>query len=644
MNATHSPKPIVISLLLLFLACAILWQTRAAAQSNEPATATAVMQAMIADQEPAHDLDALAVTPCVGGMAGIYPCQNVDLLAFMPLASIGGGNGNDIWGWTDPLDGKEYAIMGRTTGTAFVDISDPENPIYLGNLPTHTSSSLWRDIKVYNNHAFIVSEASGHGIQVFDLTLLRNVPAPPVTFSNTAHYSSFGSAHNIAINEDSGFAYGVGTSTCSGGLHMVNIQNPSSPTNAGCFSSDGYTHDTQCIIYNGPDTTHVGKEICFNHNEDTVTIVDVTNKNAPAQLSRTSYVGARYVHQGWVTDDHRYLLTDDELDEQNNGHNTRTYIWNISNLDAPQMIGNFTSSLAAIDHNQYVHEGYLYQANYRAGLQILDLSRVSQANLQRAAYFDIYPSSDSASFNGSWSVYPYFESGVVIVSGIEQGLFILQPNLPSDFAQNTTPTAQSMCVGETAVYETSLSYIKGDAEEVTLALDTLPAEISAATFLQLSGTPPFTSTLMVTSTTAVASTTLNLDIVGSSASAVHTNTVQLTLTAPPTATQLLHPAAAADIALTPTFTWTAVADATTYHLEVATDDAFTNLVIDETLSETSYSVPQDSPLATETQHYWRVTAVNICGSAPTPSQTFTTTNNAPPPQTDWFIFLPFLNR
>src|SRR5687768_8327606 len=183
------------------------------------------------DYEPTHNLEAKALTPCVGGFAGSYPCSNVDLMAFMPLASIGGGQGNDIWGWTDPQTGKEYALMGRTTGTAFVDISNPESPIYLGNLPTHTFSSIWRGIKVYNNHAFIVSEASGHGMQVFNLTQLRNVTNPPVTFSATAHYGGFGNAHTIAINEATGFAYAAGTSTCSGGLHMVNIQNPTSPSN-----------------------------------------------------------------------------------------------------------------------------------------------------------------------------------------------------------------------------------------------------------------------------------------------------------------------------------------------------------------------------------------------------------------------------
>lgn len=434
----------------VFLALVLSQNSLLSAQDDDAAQESnikEVMAAMERDYQPAYELAAMAITPCVGGMAGSYPCQNVDLMSFLPLSAIGGGNGNDIWGWTDPLTNKEYAIMGRTSGTSFVDITDPENPIYLGNLPTHTVNSTWRDIKVYANHAFIVSEASGHGMQVFNLIQLRTVTSPPVTFSNTAHYSGFGNAHNIAINEATGFAYAVGTSTCSGGLHMVNIQNPTSPSNAGCFSSDGYTHDTQCVIYTGLDTTYQGQEICFNSNEDTLTIVNVNNKSAPVQLARTGYAGSRYTHQGWLTEDQRYFLLDDELDEQNNGHNTRTYIWDVADLNAPVLIGNFTSSAAAIDHNQYVKGNYSYQANYRAGLRILNLTNVASGSLTEAGYFDIYPANNNANFNGAWSTYPYFTSGMVIVSGIEQGLFVLRPNLstgPTPTPSNTpippTPT------------------------------------------------------------------------------------------------------------------------------------------------------------------------------------------------------------
>lgn len=382
------------------------------------------------DYEPTQALLAQALEPCVGGLAaGTYPCNNIDLLAFLPLANIGGGQGNDIWGWTDPVTGNEYALMGRTNGTAFVDITDPVNPIYLGNLPTHTTNSTWRDIKVYQNHAFIVADSAGsHGMQIFDLTQLRTVTSPPVTFANTAHYNGIGSAHNIVINEDSGFAYAVG-GNCSGGLHMINIQNPTTPVFAGCYSGDGYTHDAQCVNYNGPDVQHQGDEICFNSNEDTLTIVDVSNKGAPVLLSRTPYNGAEYSHQGWLTEDHVHFLLNDELDETRNGHNTRTYVWDVSDLENPSHTGTFTGTLPNIDHNLYVKGNYVYEANYRAGLRILDISNITIGSLTEVAYFDVYPASNSANFNGAWSNYPFFDSGVVIVSGIEQGLFVLQPNL-----------------------------------------------------------------------------------------------------------------------------------------------------------------------------------------------------------------------
>ncbi|HUG84424.1 MAG TPA: choice-of-anchor B family protein, partial [Euzebya sp.] len=402
-----------------------------------PAHASDLMRAFADDHQAPADLAAMSSTACVDGFAGPYPCRNVDLMAFMPLADIGGTSSNsaanDIWGWTDPATGREYAIIGRVFGTSFVDISDPVNPVYLGDLPTHGAfGSSWRDIKVHADHAFIVSEARSHGMQVFDLRQLSDVTSPPVTFSETAHYNTMSSAHNIAINEDSGFAYIVGASgknSCSGGLHMVNIQVPASPSFAGCFSADGYTHDTQCVIYSGPDSAHQGKEICVNSNEDTVTIVDVSVKSSPVMLSRTAYPGSAYTHQGWLTEDQRYFVLDDELDEQNFNHNTRTRVWDLADLDAPTLVGFFDSTAAAIDHNQYVKDGFSYQANYRAGLRILDLTGIATADLSEAAYFDIYPADDAAEFNAAWSNYPYFASGLVIVSGIEQGLFILRPDL-----------------------------------------------------------------------------------------------------------------------------------------------------------------------------------------------------------------------
>ena len=385
--------------------------------------------ALKTDALPIQQLDSVLDAPCTDGMAGAYPCRDIDLEAFLPHADIGGGSGNDLWGWTDPVSGREYVLVGRSSGTAFVDISTPSRPVYIGNLPTRTASSTWRGIKVFADHAFIVSEALNHGMQVFDLTRLRGVTAPPVTFTETTHYAGFGSTHTLAINTLTGFAYAAGTRTCEGGLHVVDIRMPSSPRAAGCFSLDGYTHETQCVIYAGVDSRYRGREICFNSNEDTLTIVDVTDKHEQVQLSRTGYDGSAYTHQGWLTEDQRFFLINDEGDETAFRHPTRTWIWDVSDLDAPAILSRYDGPTESIDHNLYIRGHLVYESNYRSGLRVIDASEVASGVLREVGFFDIFPSDDLPAYNGAWTAYPFFASGSVAVNGIEQGLFVVRPRV-----------------------------------------------------------------------------------------------------------------------------------------------------------------------------------------------------------------------
>lgn len=264
-------------------------------------------------------------------------------------------------------------------------------------------------------------------MQVFDLTRLRGVTEPR-TWTEDAHYPLFGGAHNVAINEDTGFAYAVGAATCEGGPHMVDIRGPRNPAFVGCVDEDGYTHDTQAVVYDGPDTRFTGREILFNSNEDTLTIVDVTDKANPVQLSRVTYGAASYTHQGSLTEDGRYFLLNDELDEQTFGFNTSTYILDVSSLTDPELRGTHVAATPAIDHNLYVKGSKVYEANYRAGLRVLDTTPITSGKLHEVGFFDVYPADDAAEFNGAWSNYPFFASGTVVVSGIEQGLFVLRPS------------------------------------------------------------------------------------------------------------------------------------------------------------------------------------------------------------------------
>lgn len=372
-----------------------------------------------------------AQTPCNNGFAGIYPCSGIDLLSHLDLTGLGGGNNaNDIWGWTDPNTGVDYAIVGLSGATAFVELADPENPVFLGQLPTATSSSLWRDIKVYNDHAYIVSEASYHGMQVFDLSRLANVQNPPVTFDEDGYFDGHGKAHNIVINEETGYAFSVGTSYCSGGLFVTDLSNPTEPVYVGCYDLDGYVHDAQCVTYKGPDPDHQNEEICFNFHSsgDKLTIVDVSDKSDMENISTSTYNQPDITHQGWVTEDHKYLLVGDEGDELGFGINTTTHIYDIQDLDAPVHIGTYVGPNASTDHNLYVHNGLVYESNYSSGLRILDASDVANGNLTEVAYFDEYHDHNQAGFDGAWSAYPYFESGIVIISDYDYGLFVVRPH------------------------------------------------------------------------------------------------------------------------------------------------------------------------------------------------------------------------
>lgn len=380
---------------------------------------------------------------CTGGKVSIFDCQQVDLMAFVPAKDIGGKRGielNDIWGYSDPQTKREYALVGRLDGTAFVDITDASHPVYVGELPKTAKApvSIWRDIKTYKHYAFIVADgAREHGMQVFDLNRLRQAGRAPVKFTEDTHYSLIHSAHNIVIDTSTGYAYLTGGSgggeMCGGGLHMVDIRDPLHPQFAGCFadsttgrSGTGYTHDAQCVTYHGPDKRYQQREICFNFSETALGIADVTDKSHPKALSHQGYPNVGYAHQGWLTEEQKYIYEDDELDElEGFVDGTRTLIWDVSDLENPVLAGEYISKNKATDHNLFVVGNAVYQSNYVSGLRVLDIS--DRLHPKQAGFFDTVPvGPDEPGFGGSWGNYPFFPSGLVAVTSMKEGLFVLK--------------------------------------------------------------------------------------------------------------------------------------------------------------------------------------------------------------------------
>lgn len=407
---------------------------------------------------PEVPTERLTEVACTDGQAGPFECDGVDLLAFVPKAEFEGAEGSisDIWGWTDPATGGEYVMFGKTDGVAFFRVTDPTDPVYLGELPNAALvHEVWHDIKVFDNHAFIVSESEPHGMTVFDLTRLRGVEEPR-EWDQDAFYRLNAAAHNVVINEDTGFAYIVGGNAgivvpdqCLSGLHMVDINDPKNPTFAGCYLEEGgpgtaartvggpvqdnspaaYVHDAQCVIYEGPDERYTGREICFNAAETQVVIADVTDKLLPTTLGTVTYDNAAYTHQGWLTEDQAFWIVNDELDEEEGlVDNTRTIVLDVRDLENPKVHFEHLHDTISPDHNNYVHEGLLYQSNYSSGLRVLDIAAIDDPDapgLDEVAFFDTFPAAEDT-FDGTWSNYPFFESGTIAVSGRNEGLFLLR--------------------------------------------------------------------------------------------------------------------------------------------------------------------------------------------------------------------------
>ena len=428
-----------------------------------------------------------------------YPCKNVDLLSFIPLTTMhqaitwkygpdnGYGIGNDVWAWTDEPSKREFALMGFAYGTAIVEVSDPVRPRYLGVIPaTDNKRNKWHDIKVKRNVAYVVSEQSNHGLQVFDLTRLLGL-SPSYTRvlrpDNVLRGPQwFGKAHNLVINQGDDnsnllVAVGVDTRFCDGGMFIMDISDPLNPTKKTCYSRDGYVHDAECVTYRGPDRSFQGREICFAYNEDTLTIVDV---DAPLYedgfiriLSRFDDPNSQwvYTHQGSLTEDMKYVLLDDEGDESARNIKTTTYVIDVSLLRYPRYVGEYISTEKATDHNQYIVGQYSYQANYDAGLRILriDDPENPRIGLVEEAYFDIEPGRDSSEMKGAWSVYPFFTSGTILVSSTEEGLFVVRANL-----QVPCPRSSQGC-GSNALYTNDfLTGGKSYSRIKTIAQPSLP--------------------------------------------------------------------------------------------------------------------------------------------------------------------------
>lgn len=371
-----------------------------------------------------------------------FPSSNVVLASRISLAQFGAAHatnfvsGSDCWGYVSP-SGREYAIMGLNAGYSFVDVTDPRDPIIRGFITK--PDSLWGDIAINGQYAYLVSDQTGVGIKIANLS---NIDNGVVTLAATVTPSGLRTVHSALVHN--GILYVAGANLPSNGLVALSLANPLSPTVIGQYSGT-YCHDFQMHTYTAG--AYAGKTVAFAcMGSAGLDIVDYTNPANPTRIVRITYPNLGYCHQAWLEPSTNMLYMNDELDERNNPNVTAclTRVFDVSELEVPKFVGEFHIPNNVIDHNNYIRDGFLYQANYRAGMHIFDVRGPNTANPPRIGWFDSFPGADAREFNGAWNVYPYLPSGSVLVSDIEGGLFVLDPA----FALNGgTPLAYSLPFG-----------------------------------------------------------------------------------------------------------------------------------------------------------------------------------------------------
>jgi len=388
---------------------------------------------------------------CVNGNAGNFECNNLNLLAHMPLSSFSTKptSANDIWGHVDLNTGDEYAIIGLRNGIAVVNVSDPTNPTEVGTITG--ANSIWRDIKVYQYYdkefglwrayAYATIDSAPDRVTIIDLNNL------PHSVSLVKKSSVVATAHNVYIsNVDPTFNIALpgltpslqltGTNKNGGAFTNFSLADPENLTLMATMArGQGYTHDGASLVINDArkDITCPNSDTCTifaDFNEKEFKLWNITNPKEVSLVGTGKYTDVasvdQYVHSGWPSEDKQYLFVHDEFDEKDAGINSTVRVFSLADLANPQHVGQWTGPTRAIDHNGFVRGNRYYLSNYERGFSVLDIS--DPVNPSEVGFFDTYTPSNNAAYNGGWGAYPFLPSGNILVSDIGSGLYILQDN------------------------------------------------------------------------------------------------------------------------------------------------------------------------------------------------------------------------
>jgi len=307
---------------------------------------------------------------------------------------------SNVWGYTSS-SGAEYALVGGFQGTTIIDISNPSAPVTITTIAGPLSD--WREIKTYENYAYVVSEG-GSGVQIIDLSNLpNNNPSTYNYFCNVPGFGDMTKGHALHVDVTAGFLYVYGSNINLGRPVVINLEtDPYNPTYAGRLAALAYAHDG----YADDNFMYAGHIYAGQFS-----IVDFTNKSSPVVIATQPTPGA-FTHNTWLSGS--TLFTTDEV--------TGSFLtsYDISNTNNIRELDRIQSNPGSgvIAHNTYIRNNYAVTSWYKDGFTIVDVDR--PANMVQVGNYDTYPNDSGNGFEGCWGVYPYFPSGTIIASNIRK--------------------------------------------------------------------------------------------------------------------------------------------------------------------------------------------------------------------------------
>ena len=342
--------------------------------------------------------------------AQFTPPQNISLDAQLQFDQ----DLSDIWGYADEMD-REFALVGLNRAVAIVNVTTPDAPELISVI--EGPRSIWRDIKTYRDHAFVITDSEGLGLHVLDLSGLPNPLDSEDSYFWAPVFEEFDSTqlrvcHNLFIDEQSGIAYLSGCNVNSGGVLMVDVTNPDSLVLIGALDPR-YSHD----VFVRNDTVYSS-----DINAGFLSITDATDRANP-QLLATQRTPFSFTHNAWLSDDSNVVFTTDERG------NAPVAAYDISDLSDIQFLDEFrpaaTIGRGLVPHNVHVLDDFLVTSFYREGVIITDANKPD--NLVQVGIFDTVEGDRVSGFGGAWGAYPFLPSGTLLVSDVQSGLFVLNP-------------------------------------------------------------------------------------------------------------------------------------------------------------------------------------------------------------------------